>query len=405
MGRSVGSGVRRLDRSLPWEIRVLVGAAFVIALGYGVAAPAVPVFARSFDVGIAAASAVVSAFAVMRIAFAPFSGRLLGRLGELPVFCGGLAIVAGSSAACAFAADYGQLLVFRAVGGIGSTMFTVSAASLLIRIAPPAMRGRASGAWGTGFLLGTVTGPALGGALVAVSVRAPFLVYAGVLVATLVGAGCALRGRVARRAGRAGASRERVTFADAFRNRSFRAALTSNFVNGWTAYGVRIALVPLFVIEVLRAPSSWAGVVLSAFAAGTAATLTIGGLVADRRGRKPPVLVGLAIVAVTTVWVGLSTSLPGLLAASVLSGVGTGLVNPPTNASVGDVIAAKGRHVDGGTALAGFQMVGDVGAVIGPVLAGLVAEVGGYPAAFASTAVVVAVSFASWVRAPETLPR
>ena len=67
---------------LPREVRVLVFAAFMIAIGYGVVAPALPVFARSFDVSVAAASAVVSAFAVARVLFAPVSGRLVGRTGE-----------------------------------------------------------------------------------------------------------------------------------------------------------------------------------------------------------------------------------------------------------------------------------------------------------------------------------
>jgi predicted MFS family arabinose efflux permease len=101
---------------LPREIVVLIGAGFVVALGYGIVAPALPALARSFDVGVVAASTVISGFAVVRIAFAPVSGQLLGWLGELPVFCGGLGIVAVSSVACAVAADFAQLLVFRAAG-------------------------------------------------------------------------------------------------------------------------------------------------------------------------------------------------------------------------------------------------------------------------------------------------
>jgi DHA1 family tetracycline resistance protein-like MFS transporter len=401
---ALNAGVRGSKERLPRDIRVLVGAAFVIAIGYGIVAPAVPVFARSFDVGVTAASAVVSAFAVMRLAFAPFSGRMLGRMGELPVFCGGLLIVGLSSAACAFAADYGQLLAFRAVGGVGSTMFTVSAASLLIRISPPRMRGRASGAWATGFLLGNIAGPVVGGALAAVSLRAPFLVYACILFGVLASAGLVLRGRPTAGGEPERATPELLTFTAALRQPAFRAALTANFVNGWTVYGVRIALVPLFVVEVLGQPSSWAGPALAAFATGTAATLLIGGKVADRRGRRMPILVGSAIVAVTSLWLGFSTTLSGLLAASLLSGAGTGLMSPPVNAAVGDVVAAKGRHVDGGRTLAGFQMVGDVGAISGPVLAGMVAETTGYAAAFAVTAAIAAVAFMSWLYAPETLP-
>jgi len=79
------------------------------------------------------------------------------------VFSCGVLVVALSSVACAFAADYDQLLAFRAVGGIGSTMFTVAAASLLIKLSPSHMRGRAAAARATGFLLGTIAGPLIGG--------------------------------------------------------------------------------------------------------------------------------------------------------------------------------------------------------------------------------------------------
>jgi len=58
-------------RRLPGAIRVLVGTSFVVALGYGIVAPALPLFAGGFGVGTAAVSAVISAFAVFRIAFAP----------------------------------------------------------------------------------------------------------------------------------------------------------------------------------------------------------------------------------------------------------------------------------------------------------------------------------------------
>jgi MFS family permease len=398
-------GRRRSKQRLPREVRVLVCASFTVAVGYGIVTPALPTFARSFDVGVTGASAVVSVFAACRLVFAPLSGRMTGRLGELRVFCGGLLIVAVSSALCAVADGYGQLVVFRALGGAGSTMFTVAAASLLVRIAPPALRGRASGSWATGFLLGNIAGPLVGAALLPVSLRAPFVIYAAVLVVTGLATGGLLRGRVGARPATGWPDARVMTFRAALRHPSYQAALTSNFVNGWTVYGVRIALVPLFVVEVLAQPSCWGGVALAASAAGTAATLLVAGTLADRRGRRPPILIGSAVVAVTAVWLGFSTTVAGLMAASLVAGVGTGLMNPPVNAAVADVVAAEGRDVSGGTALAGFQMVGDIGAVVGPVLAAAVVELGGYPAAFATTAATAAVSFGCWLRAPETVPR
>ncbi len=116
---------------LPQEIWVLVAASFVIALGFGlVAPPALPQFARSFDVSVTAATIVISSFAFMRLVFAPMSGTLVQKLGERPVYIVGLLIVAVSTGACAFAGgEYWQLLLFRSLGGIGSTMFTVSASA------------------------------------------------------------------------------------------------------------------------------------------------------------------------------------------------------------------------------------------------------------------------------------
>ena len=108
---------------LPAGIKPLVGAGFLVAIGYGIVAPALPLFAGSLGVGVTGASLMVSAFAIFRLVFAPASGAMLERLGELRVFAGGLLIVGLSSGACAFASTFTQLLVLRALGGIGSTMF------------------------------------------------------------------------------------------------------------------------------------------------------------------------------------------------------------------------------------------------------------------------------------------
>ncbi|MGH3151898.1 MAG: hypothetical protein ACRDOB_14415, partial [Streptosporangiaceae bacterium] len=43
---------------------------FTVALGYGIVAPGIPAFARQFGVSVAAAASVISAFALMRVAFA-----------------------------------------------------------------------------------------------------------------------------------------------------------------------------------------------------------------------------------------------------------------------------------------------------------------------------------------------
>jgi MFS family permease len=194
-----------------------------------------------------------------------------------------------------------------------------------------------------------------------------------------------------------------VTFTALLHRRAFRAALAANAVNGWTVYGARIALVPLFVVEALKESSAWSGVAPTAFALGTAVSLQVSGSCSDRSGRRPPILMGSAAVAVTAVWLGLSTTATGLVAAALCLGLGTGLMSPPVKASVGDMIMARDAEANGGSALAGFQDVGDIGAVLGPVVAGAVVEWSGYPAGFATTTVIASVSFVMWLRAPESV--
>jgi MFS family permease len=386
---------------LPKEVWVLVVANFVIAAGFGLVAPALPTFARSFDVSVTAASVVVSAFAVSRLVFAPASGRLVSLLGEQKVYLTGISIVAVTTGACAFANAYWQLVVFRGIGGIGSTMFTVSAVALLIRLTPAPLRGRASGMWGTGFLLGNVMGPLLGGGLLTISLRAPFLVYAGALfVAVLIVWWFLRNSTLAARVNDAGASS--ITVRQALRHRAYFAAMTSSFANGWAVFGVRVSLVPLFVTEVLHQGDAFAGTALAVFAAGNVVMLLLSGKLADTVGRKPVVLVGLVVAAGGTIWVGWTDTVLTFMIATVVAGLGAGLLAPPQQATVADVIGSEAR---GGPVLATFQMSADIGAVLGPLVAGLLADQLTYGAAFAVTGALCLVAALVWLPAPETLPR
>ncbi|MGH3315645.1 MAG: MFS transporter, partial [Nocardioidaceae bacterium] len=163
---------------LPREVAVLAAVAFAVAVGYGIVAPAIPVFAREFGVGKTAAGGVISAFAFMRFVSALAGGRMVDRFGERVILTTGILIVAVSTGLAGIARSYEQLLVLRGVGGVGSAMFTVSAIALLFRVVGGTSRGRAGGLFQGGFLIGGLVGPLAGGALTEISLRLPFFVYA-----------------------------------------------------------------------------------------------------------------------------------------------------------------------------------------------------------------------------------
>ncbi|MRH88113.1 MFS transporter [Nocardia sp. SYP-A9097] len=388
-------------KALPVEIWVLVGAAFTIAIGFGLVAPALPQFARSFGVGVAAASFIVSAFALMRLVFAPLGGRLVQKLGERPVYLTGLIIVAISTGACAFAQSYWQLLVLRSLGGIGSTMFTVSSLALVIRISPPLERGRVSGVYSTSFLIGSISGPLVGGALSFLGLRAPFIIYCIALLIASSIVYVALRDSPLAVPEAANGTAV-MTFREGLARPAYRAALWANFGNGAAVFGVRMALVPLIVVEVLKKDAGLAGVALTVFAAGNAAVLFLSGRWSDRLGRKPFLIAGTLICAVGTTGLGLASTFPWLLVASCIAGIGSGMFSPALQAAVADIV---GPGVRGGPVLAGYQMSADLGTFLGPYLIGMLADQVSYGVALGVTGVILASASAVWLVVPETLRR
>ncbi|SER78070.1 Predicted arabinose efflux permease, MFS family [Lentzea xinjiangensis] len=385
---------------LPVEVWVLVAASFIIAVGFGIVAPVLPVYAASFGVGHTAVAALISAFAFVRLAFAPMSGKLVNRFGEPKVYIVGILIVAVGTAMCGFASSYAEMLSWRALAGVGSTMFTVAALGLLIRITPAPMRGRASGMWAAGFLIGNIAGPIVGAALVPFGLWVPFVSYGVLLCLAAFVVWFFLRRSTLVEIDRTNTEIP-MTVREAVRHRAYRAALASGFANGWAVFGVRISLVPVFVIEGLKHSPAVAGISMSVFAGGNAAMLFLSGRVADSRGRKPIAIVGLVVSGLATIWMGFTGDLWTFMAASLIAGMGAGLLNPPQNAVVADVIGARGK---GGPVLAGFQMVSDLGAIIGPMCAGLLADSFGFGASFAITGAALLLSVGFWLVAPETLP-
>jgi MFS family permease len=389
---------REPREALPWEVWALLAGSFLVAAGYGIVAPALPVFARSFGVGVTAAAAVVSALPVFRLLFAPISGRLVARVGERAMYLTGLLVVAASTGACALATSYPQLLLYRGLGGIGSTMFTVSAFSLIFRLAPEGRRGQVSGLFTGSFLLGGISGPAFGGLLVSVDLRAPFVVYAVALVLATAVVGGLLARSTAVGVRALDPSVEQLTIARALRRPVYRAALTSGLATGWAVQGVRVALVPLFVAVALGREPLWAGIALTVFAVGDGAMLLATSGLSDRRGRRPVVIGGLAMVAGGTACLGVLPNLGVLLAASLVAGAGAGLLQPAQGAAVADLV---GSRRSGGPALSGFQMASDVGAIIGPLAAGALAQYVGFGAAFGVSGAVALVAMVVWLATTE----
>jgi len=362
--------------------------AFCVAVGFGVLVPVLPVFARSFGVGNTEVGAVISAFALMRLISSPFCGWLIKIFSERIIMATGIFIVAISSGLAGISRSYLQLLALRGVGGIGSAMFTVSAFTLLLTSVEAGVRGRAAGFFQAGFLIGGITGPAVGGVLAAISLTAPFFFYAG----TLVIAGTVGLLLLRRRSSEPTETAEPVSFRAVVRDARYQAACVTNLAQGWTSFGVRSSLVPVLVVELLHRPASWTGIAFAC--AAVVQTIAVGpaGRFTDTVGRRPAMILGGTVAAASIMAVPLAPNIWLLIVVLCVYGVASAFLGTAPAAAVGDAAGSRS-----GTAVAVFSMCADIGAIIGPLVAGLLADTLSYAAAFGAGAILMLVAAAlSW---------
>lgn len=425
---NVSSGGKRKApvsmRELPREIWVLISAALLIALGYGLVAPILPLFARSFDVDYQQAATLVSVFAFARLIFNPFAGKLITVFGERVCYMSGILIVAASSAAVGVAQNYPQLLIFRGLGGTGSVLFTVSAMGLLFRLAPPKGRALVSSLYGSTFLLGGILGPVLGSLLAGFGLRVPFFIYAAMICGAALVVWIALpsdisvgtrqsrtNGRNSRQ-GNKGSSQGNshsatnrsdaaksvpsegpMRVSEALKIPIYRAAVTTQVFHTWVNLGLRVSILPLFAASLAPHDHWAAGAVLTIFALGNAAVLVKAGQKADILGRKPVAIAGIITVSTIALAMGWTTSIWVLVVLSAFAGMGSGMLNPPLQAVAGDV--TEGRIA--GKVLAFQQMAGDLGQIIGPIAAGALADHFGFSWAFAVSGLLLATTLFWWL--------
>src|SRR5207245_5299873 len=110
------------DRS----VRVVMLITFMIMLGFGIIAPILPLYARSFGVGYDAAGLLISSFAFTRLIFDLVAGPIVDRYGERLAAPAGLLFVGVSSVATGSAPNCPLAVLFGGMGGGGAVVPVVA---------------------------------------------------------------------------------------------------------------------------------------------------------------------------------------------------------------------------------------------------------------------------------------
>src|SRR6185312_14446015 len=94
------------------------------------------------------------------------TGRLGDRYGPKNLYIVGLVVFTLASAWCGFTGTAEQLIIARAIQGLGAAMMTPQTMAVITRIFPATNRGQAMGMWGAVAGVAILVGPLLGGVLI-----------------------------------------------------------------------------------------------------------------------------------------------------------------------------------------------------------------------------------------------
>jgi len=385
-----------LTQRLPREVWILSVVGFLIAIGFGVMSPVLPIYARLFGVSSFLVGLVVSSLSILRLATMPLSSRLLRVIGPRELAIAGNALIAFTTFMIGIANSYWGILLWRGLSGFGSALYGVSSMALLFAAAPAHLRGRANAISGGGFVLGAMAGPALGGLISAISIHAPFFFYAVTLAVAAVVMLVALpRTPVQERQQLRDAT---IGLRDLVRDRRFRAVVVVSFGSGWQSNGVRALLIPLFIVEVLHRSTTWVGVAFAIAAVAQAACLPLTGWGTDRLGRRFMLLAGGLATATMSVGFALTRSYVVLIVLMCLYAIGASATGSAAQAMLADTVP-----VGASSGLAAYQMAGDIGQILGPLVAGAIVDQVPLPWAWLPGAAIILVGVGLAWRTPATV--
>ena len=410
----VANAVRPLREAR--ELLLISVSTVLVMAGQGVIAPILPLYARSFGVGVAQVGLTLSAFALARVILNIPLGILSDRYGRRLLLVWGPLVTAVGMIGSGFAGGITDLLAWRFIAGAGSAMYMTGAQVYLVDISTPANRARFIGTNQGALLLGVSIGPAVGG-LVAegFGFRAPFFVVG---TAALFASVYAFFGLPETRhlgdddvedgaenggtsSGGAGSMPGRP-WARLLLSGDFLAVAFVTMSIFFTRTASRQTLMPLLAASDHDFSPGSLGLLFTVLSAVTLVGLAPAAFIADRLGRKWAIVPSGLVVSASLALMASVDHTAWFVLSSVVMAAGNSIAGPAPAAYVADIAPASLR----GLAMGMYRTSGDIGFVVGPPLLGALADATSIGVGLVANGVLVAAAalvFAFFAR--ETVSR
>jgi DHA1 family multidrug resistance protein-like MFS transporter len=356
---------RIFSPDLPGVYYELVFVGFSIMAGMSLSSSFLSILANDLDPSGVLVGLVVSAWFLSRIFMELPAGIISDRVGRRRLLVTGLGLSLVGPLLCSQAGNVYVLIVGRAIWGMGTALYFMSNMALLMDILPQSTRGRALGAFQGIEFLGSFVGAPIGAFLA--SYMSYTRVFYFTFLFTLFSFVVAMRSEGIMGLESGGGSKPRLTLRQV--SRSLRdwgiiAVCFSTLLRTLVVQGVFQTVLQLFLNQQVGLTVAGIGWVVSMKVLGQVLSILVAGVLSDRFGRKPVLVVGFVVSGVSVFMFTVSESLLFLLLSGFVSGVGEGLNMTTILALLTDIAPLEAR----GGAVGLYRTFMDVGGFLGPIV-------------------------------------
>lgn len=333
--------------------------------------PTIPELAKVFRVSAGTAGQVVTAFGAGRMVILLPAGVLVDTLGSRAVLLLGSTLAVAGAVAVATSPAFWGVLLGQVMSGAGASLWTLGREAAGLEFVPAERRGRLLSAFFGLQMAGNALGPVAAGLLVDRAGLRPTLWVAAALTAGVWMVSAATREELpaAVRKPDPGNLREALRALPVAHRAPF--VIVTFATSVLTLYRASLnTLLPLYVGTQLGYPGAAVGSLFGVTSAFILAFIVPAGILLDRFGRKWGAVPACLVPALGYALMPLARTLPSLVVLAGLFGVAGGLSLGSMSALSYDVIPAHAR----GRLQALRRLVGEVGGLVGPLVAGLASD-------------------------------
>ena len=337
-------------------------------LGVGIIVPLLPIYAESLGASGLWIGVIFSGFSISRSIFMPIVGRWSDKKGRKIFIAIGLLIYALISLGYILSDSVADLVTVRLIQGFSAAMIIPIAFAYIGEISPKDREGRYMGIFSVSLFAGFGLGPLLGGVLKDWSgINADFYTMGGLcLFAFFLVLLCLPELHLHREA------KHSRPYREIMRSSVTKGLVIFRFSNAF-ARGLLITFVPLFGHNTLGLTSSQIGIILSSNILLTSLLQAPFGYMADRLTRRGLIFWGSFWFGLCVVLIPHMRSFAQIFALNIFLGTMGALALPAANV----LVVEEGRRFGMGALMGIFNLAMSLGLAAGPILGGVIADLGG----------------------------